>query len=218
MCLDISAFQAKCGGTVGNVKMRILFPGTVAWVGTEVTFEIDDVPYTTTVVANGAGTKSLARFSLDGFAPGNHVVELVNPSCGNFGPITVNCQSPNLAMEREWAEADLQMGIKNGEFIDLQTIAGESGSIPRETVLRGNYPNPFNPSTTISYALSQNGFVSLKVYNMLGQVVASLVDQNQAAGSHTVTFNASSLPSGIYIYDLNVNGQSISRAKALLVK
>ncbi|MDH4071037.1 MAG: T9SS type A sorting domain-containing protein [Ignavibacteria bacterium] len=199
------------------MKVRILIPG-VAWVGTEVTFEIDDVPYATTVVANGAGTNSLARFSLEGFGPGDHVVELVNPSCSNFGPITINCPSPNLAMEREWAEYDLQMGFRDGDFADDQTIAGENGSIPQETTLRGNYPNPFNPSTTISYALSQNGFVSLKVYNMLGQVVASLVDQNQAAGSHTVTFNASNLPSGIYIYDLNVNGQSIARAKALLVK
>lgn len=63
-----------------------------------------------------------------------------------------------------------------------------------------NYPNPFNPTTTITYTLQQSTYVSLTVYDRLGRQVISLVEQNQDAGEHTVDFNASEYPSGIYFY------------------
>lgn len=63
-----------------------------------------------------------------------------------------------------------------------------------------NYPNPFNPVTTISYNLKQSGHVTLTVYDRLGREVKVLVDETQNAGTHTVDFNASNLPSGIYFY------------------
>lgn len=69
-----------------------------------------------------------------------------------------------------------------------------------------NYPNPFNPVTKISYKLNTEGFVSLKVYNLVGQVVATLVNETKEAGVYSVTFDGSQLTTGIYLYKLQVNG------------
>jgi len=80
-----------------------------------------------------------------------------------------------------------------------------------------NYPNPFNPSTTIRFDLAQTGFVSLTVYNLLGQEVAELVNGEMKPGSYHVTWNSSSHSSGLYFYRLQSGGQSLTR-KMLLVK
>ena len=80
-----------------------------------------------------------------------------------------------------------------------------------------NYPNPFNPTTTVSYSLKNDGFVSLKVYNILGQQVAALVNENQKTGYYSITFNASNFPSGVYIYSISTPGFNASR-KMLLIK
>ncbi|MCH9028575.1 MAG: T9SS type A sorting domain-containing protein [Bacteroidetes bacterium] len=68
-----------------------------------------------------------------------------------------------------------------------------------------NRPNPFNPSTTIKYNLKENGYVSLKFYDILGREVADLIDEKHSAGSYNVTFNTDGLVSGVYIYKLKVN-------------
>ena len=75
--------------------------------------------------------------------------------------------------------------------------------MPTEYALSQNYPNPFNPSTVINYSLPSASDVSLKIYNTLGQEVATLVNGYQEAGRFNVTFNASNLASGIYIYRIN---------------
>jgi hypothetical protein len=80
------------------------------------------------------------------------------------------------------------------------TPVSEEPSLPRAFALEQNYPNPFNPSTTIRYALPHASYVSLKVYNTLGQLVASLVDESKPAGVHTVQFDGSGLASGVYVY------------------
>ncbi len=83
--------------------------------------------------------------------------------------------------------------------------------------LEQNYPNPFNPTTSINYSIKLDGFVSLKIYNILGQQVADLVNQDQKAGYYNVGFNASNLPSGIYIYTIKTSGFTSSK-KMLLIK
>jgi len=83
--------------------------------------------------------------------------------------------------------------------------------------LAQNYPNPFNPSTTIKYAIEKSGFVSLKVYDVLGREVADLVAQDQTAGVYTVQFDASLLSSGIYFYKLE-SGSFSKINKMMLVK
>lgn len=86
-----------------------------------------------------------------------------------------------------------------------------------ENSLSNNYPNPFNPITNINYTIKTTGEVILKVYDMLGTEVASLVNENKEAGSYSVEFNASNLPSGIYVYKLTA-GKFVSTKKLLLLK
>lgn len=68
-----------------------------------------------------------------------------------------------------------------------------------------NFPNPFNPATIISYKLNQQGFVTLKVYNLVGQVVKTLVSGYQESGTYSKQFDASQLSAGVYLYKLQVN-------------
>ncbi|MGE5499724.1 MAG: T9SS type A sorting domain-containing protein [Syntrophothermus sp.] len=92
-----------------------------------------------------------------------------------------------------------------------------SNQVVESYSLGQNYPNPFNPSTVISYSIPKSGIVTLKVYNLLGKEVATLVSGSQAQGNYSVQFNASSLPSGMYIYELRSADFSMSR-KMMLVK
>jgi photosystem II stability/assembly factor-like uncharacterized protein len=88
---------------------------------------------------------------------------------------------------------------------------------PDKFELSQNYPNPFNPATAIKYTLPQSGLVTLKVFNVIGQEIAELVNEVKQAGSYTIEFNANSLPSGVYIYKLN-SGNFTSTKKMLLIK
>jgi hypothetical protein len=90
------------------------------------------------------------------------------------------------------------------------------GQLPREFVLRQNYPNPFNPSTSIRFGLPVRSFVTLTVYNMLGQQVAMLVEGEQDAGLHEVVFDASGLASGVYLYRMKAGGFLETRTILLL--
>jgi hypothetical protein len=84
-------------------------------------------------------------------------------------------------------------------------IAGNNNDIPKEYRLMQNYPNPFNPSTSISYQLPSGGFVTLKIYDILGNQVTELVTGHQNAGVHRVEWDASGYPSGVYFYKITVN-------------
>lgn len=87
----------------------------------------------------------------------------------------------------------------------------------QKLILCQNFPNPFNPSTRISYSVPQDGFVSLKVFDVLGREVAVLVNEVKYAGVYQATFNASSLPSGVYLYKLEAAGKS-SVQKMMLIR
>ncbi len=87
---------------------------------------------------------------------------------------------------------------------------------PGTIQLNQNYPNPFNPATVISFTLPEAQSVTLDIYNVVGQKVASLVDERMNAGDHSVNFDASNLSSGVYIYVLKTESQSLSRTMALL--
>ena len=81
--------------------------------------------------------------------------------------------------------------------------------------LKQNFPNPFNPSTQINYNVAESGFVNLKVYNILGMEVATLINEYKPAGSYQVSFDGKDLPSGVYIYNLSVNDFTNTRKMIL---
>ena len=80
-----------------------------------------------------------------------------------------------------------------------------------------NYPNPFNPTTQIKYSIKESGLVQIKVYDILGKEITTLVNERKDAGSYTIDFNASELPSGVYIYQLTTPGFTQAR-KMILAK
>jgi hypothetical protein len=88
---------------------------------------------------------------------------------------------------------------------------------PKDFLLEQNYPNPFNPSTKISYQLPNAGNVTLKVFDVLGREVATLVDEYKNAGRFEVEFNANNLPSGVYFYQLKA-GEFVETKKMILLK
>jgi hypothetical protein len=96
-------------------------------------------------------------------------------------------------------------------------VERESINAPNNFTLKQNYPNPFNPVTTIQYYMTSTGPVTLKVFNLSGQEVATLVDEVLNAGEYTVYFDASQLASGVYMYRLDTQNYSVSK-KMLLMK
>ena len=98
-----------------------------------------------------------------------------------------------------------------------QAVEPEVEDVIRECSLSQNYPNPFNPSTTIRFSVPQCSHVSVMIFNTLGEKVATLVDGEMEAGYHDVRFDASSLPSGVYISQLSA-GSIVEVRKMMLVK
>ena len=91
------------------------------------------------------------------------------------------------------------------------------GSIPHSVHLNENYPNPFNPQTTISYNLFDKIKVNLSIYDLSGRIIETLVDERQSPGNFSIAWDASELPSGIYIARLNTENQSLTK-KMILMK
>lgn len=117
-------------------------------------------------------------------------------SATRFGPLT---------------KALVWMGVVVG--VERDPLAG----IPEKFALAQNYPNPFNPSTKIEYSIPENSFVTLKVFNVLGQEVATLMNGEQDAGKYIAEFNSTKLSSGVYIYKLQA-GNFAETKKMMLVK
>ena len=93
----------------------------------------------------------------------------------------------------------------------------ESELIPDQFELEQNYPNPFNPSTNINFSVPEESFVTLKVYNVQGKEVTTLVNENLETGTYKADWDASNLPSGVYVYMLRSNNVRLSR-KMILMK
>lgn len=118
-------------------------------------------------------------------------------------------------------------GNSNSKYVYLQKVSVtgttspgtsvEESSLPVEFNLNQNYPNPFNPATKISFSLPKEGFTKLTVYDLLGNQVSTLVKEKLSAGTHSVNFDATNLPSGVYLYSLS-SGSHSSTKKMILIK
>ncbi|MGD0338316.1 MAG: T9SS type A sorting domain-containing protein [Bacteroidota bacterium] len=142
---------------------------------------------------------------------------------------TINSKGYISELKAKYPDDDLTMFcmVLLGEIITPKRIAAPPGlgkgemaskeEVPNEFALFENYPNPFNPTTSIGYQIPQEGFVMIKIYDVLGREVASLINEYQKPGKYNVEFNAANLSSGFYIYQLKVN-DFISTKKMLLLK
>ena len=110
---------------------------------------------------------------------------------------------PRNETESRWR--DPARGEYKFSLTQLIGVGIEEDGLPKTYALESNYPNPFNPRTTIRYQLPEMANVTLDVFNILGQRVVQLVDQQQAAGSYSVQFDAANLASGIYLYRLKTS-------------
>lgn len=108
-------------------------------------------------------------------------------------------------------QIDTDGTFKYSEIVEIIPI------LSKEFVLQQNYPNPFNPTTVISYSIPTSSFVSVKVFDVLGNTIATLVNKKQVMGSYKVNFNAKKLSNGIYFYKISAD-KFISVKKMLLLK
>lgn len=100
----------------------------------------------------------------------------------------------------------------------VTTIEKETIFTPYEFILAQNYPNPFNPVTTIDYSISKSSFVIIKIYNMLGQEISTIVDKFKYPGNHYVHFNPGNMSSGVYYYSMQLDNNIVAVKKMLLIK
>jgi hypothetical protein len=204
-CSDITSMAARCiGGGTKTIQVRVNLLNSIIHAGQMVTIAIDENEFTGTIITNG--THSRANFSIPGYSVGDHVVSLIDPP-GCVPDVHPTCVAGD--------------GIAKADPVWDDDAEWTVGNVPEATKLVGNYPNPFNPSTSIQYALSEDVHVTLKVYNMLGQEMATLVDEPQAAGYRSVVWNGrndagGTVSSGIYIYKLSAGTFTETRRMLLL--
>ena len=151
------------------------------------------------------------NYSISGLAPGSY-----NVTADAVGLSTSSTQSASTSYDSNGNPVVGSVSFSLNSVTSVQQQP-QSTAIPKSFVLNQNYPNPFNPSTTISFSVPQGSKVSLKIYNILGQEVANLVDDYRQAGEYSVQFNASKLASGVYFYRLQANDFAQTK-KLLLLK
>ena len=150
-------------------------------------------------VAGFGITDENGSFAIEELAPGSYT--LVVNKVNFVSPASAKASSVfNSAIDANVPPATAFLTISPVVF----TAVAEEGSSTSGFVLEQNYPNPFNPTTNFAFRISNFGFISLKVFDVLGREVASLVQGQKEAGSYSVQWNASDLPSGIYLYRLSV--------------
>jgi hypothetical protein len=160
---------------------------TVSGTTSKVAGELVDANGTVVTVNNSTSSNP---FTLIAPAPGTYTI-----NAGHDSPL-------------RWDSASVTIII---------TDIGESNLNPTEFILYSNYPNPFNPSTTIRYSIPEASFISVKIYDELGKEVSSLVNETKSAGTYEVEFSASKLSSGIYYYTLQA-GSFTQTKKMILIK
>ncbi|MCB0727536.1 MAG: T9SS type A sorting domain-containing protein [Ignavibacteriae bacterium] len=117
-----------------------------------------------------------------------------------------------------WVVGDSGVILKTTTGGVLTGFSNTSTEIPDKFSLSQNYPNPFNPNTIINFQCSMFNFISLRVFDVLGNEVATLVNENKQPGSYQIEFDGSNYPSGVYLYRLEINGSIIDTKRMILLK
>jgi hypothetical protein len=203
-CDDLTLRIARCvSGSI--VQARVIVAGTIQ-AGKSITFGVDEDVYVGVIGTNGV--RSRASIETPSLGVGTHTVDVLDPP-GCFPSFVVTCATAGKA-DPAW---DDEWGTE--EVVATKVT-------PIETTLLGNYPNPFNPTTNIRYGLNQDAFVTLKIYNTLGEEIATLVNEYQLAGFKSATWNGRNgagvpVASGIYIYRLKT-GNVVKSEKMMFMK
>jgi hypothetical protein len=149
-----------------------------------------------------------------------------NPPSGTYyAPSGDGVRLQSLGVHEHWnnaAEKKYTRNLGTGNGIELVPLTGKVTSVqgdnkvPDGYVLCQNYPNPFNPATIIKYQIPREGFVTIKLYDVLGKEIKTLVSQQQSTGNYSYNFDASRIASGVYIYKITVNNFTQSKKMVLL--
>lgn len=220
---------------VGNLGGKTLIPGLYKWGNTVIapaSFEIsgDENSIWIFQIAGDLTVSSDINVTLTGGAQAKNIIWQVSGEVNvgtnaHFEGIILSMTAINFntgaslngrALAQSAITLD-QNTITQPTFAQVTSIDGTENSLPVSFTLSQNYPNPFNPSTVISYQVPVNTNIRLEVFNVLGQSVSLLVNEQKNAGSHTVSFDASALSSGIYIYRIHSPGFSQTK-KMMLIK
>jgi hypothetical protein len=171
-----------------------------------------------------AGTYSGSHFHL---APGGGVIEPITATdstgAGTWGvpdSLVASMLEGNVYVNvhsSTFPAGDIR-GTLTATYGSVTSVRQVSQEVPSAFSLEQNYPNPFNPSTKIAFSITKASRLTLKVYNLLGQEVATLMDGQLNAGSYSVTFDAGKLASGLYLYRLSTNSGIVAVRKMLLLK
>jgi hypothetical protein len=162
--------------------------------------------------SNSATDVYVARSTDGGNTFSNFIVSSSSfvPTSGEFFGDYTCITAHNGRVRPIWARLQGTLSVMTA-LIDFPTgVNGISEELPDKYTLSQNYPNPFNPVTTINYTLKENTFVSLKIYNLMGQEIAALINTNKPAGNYSVNFDAKEygLSSGVYFYKLTAGNFS----------
>lgn len=170
-----------------------------------------------TIIAGGSAGTHVVQVWVDG-AISSQIFEVTSGG-GDQGAGTTSYIQLGMGNTSQDGAIDVDyFSYKNGVHMpQLNTGVFDDTETPHEFALYNNYPNPFNPSTNISFILGKNSHTLIKVYNVLGQEVTTLVDQNLNAGQHTVQFRGTNLESGVYFYNI-VAGDYKASKKMMLIK
>ena len=194
------------GSTIGMRWPFQQWGATIVLAGHEHIYERleeNGFPY----IVNGLGGKSL--------------YPLGTPTAGSL--VRYNADFGAMAVEASETYILFQFITRGGVVIDSYMIGNSPTGVhsdfknsPLSFSLDQNFPEPFNPQTTIRFSIASPQFVSLKIFNLLGAEVTSLVNESTSAGEHSVSWNAENLPSGVYVYRLMAGSQIDSRRMVLL--
>ncbi|MGC8898805.1 MAG: glucoamylase family protein, partial [Bacteroidota bacterium] len=134
------------------------------------------------------------------------------------GPIIIMAE--NYRTERIWQvfmrNTEIHRGLQRAGFSPVTEVADSYHVLPKHYTLEQNYPNPFNPSTEICYGVPKDAWVTIRVFDLLGRYVMTLVNEYKKAGNHSVRLDGSSLSSGVYFYRMSANGTTLVRKMMVL--